>query len=98
MFKIKYLHILKSGMWYEDKLPFAISTGVHFKKWCIMQSKIKTGAINEVLLFCVSKLFCSFLFSETLITVDYFPRLLSSITYAVQERAGNNVGSGTFIC
>ncbi|KAF3627324.1 putative pre-mRNA-processing factor 6-like [Capsicum annuum] len=27
------------------KLPFA--TGVHFKKWCIMQSKIKTGAINE---------------------------------------------------
>lgn len=23
-------------------------TGVHFKKWCVMQSKIRAGAINEV--------------------------------------------------
>lgn len=22
--------------------------GAHFKKWCVMQSKIKSGAMNEV--------------------------------------------------
>lgn len=22
--------------------------GAHFKKWCVMQSKIKAGAVNEV--------------------------------------------------
>lgn len=28
-------------------IVFAIS-GAHFKKWCIMQSKIKSGAVDEV--------------------------------------------------
>ena len=27
---------------------FVELTGVHFKKWCVMQSKIKSGAIAEV--------------------------------------------------
>ncbi|KAJ0034163.1 hypothetical protein Pint_26135 [Pistacia integerrima] len=31
----------------KTHLIFAISTGVHFKKWCVMQSKIKSGAVNE---------------------------------------------------
>lgn len=28
-------------------------TGAHFKKWCWMQSKIKTGAVTEVCVSCV---------------------------------------------
>ncbi|KAH9316472.1 hypothetical protein KI387_025099, partial [Taxus chinensis] len=24
-----------------------IAVGAHFKKWCVMQSKIKAGAVNE---------------------------------------------------
>ncbi|XP_055831532.1 BAG-associated GRAM protein 1-like isoform X2 [Solanum dulcamara] len=31
----------------ESSCSLDIKAGVHFKKWCIMQSKIKTGAINE---------------------------------------------------
>ncbi|PHT78565.1 hypothetical protein T459_16617 [Capsicum annuum] len=31
----------------ESSCSLDIEAGVHFKKWCIMQSKIKTGAINE---------------------------------------------------
>uniref|UniRef100_A0A3Q7HP89 C2 domain-containing protein n=1 Tax=Solanum lycopersicum TaxID=4081 RepID=A0A3Q7HP89_SOLLC len=31
----------------ESFCSLDIKAGVHFKKWCIMQSKIKTGAINE---------------------------------------------------
>ncbi|KAL0377013.1 UNVERIFIED_CONTAM: BAG-associated GRAM protein 1 [Sesamum calycinum] len=25
----------------------SLAIGAHFKKWCVMQSKIKSGAINE---------------------------------------------------
>jgi hypothetical protein len=28
-------------------ISLASSIGVHFKKWCLMQSKIKAGAIDE---------------------------------------------------
>ncbi|XP_042489367.1 BAG-associated GRAM protein 1 isoform X2 [Macadamia integrifolia] len=31
----------------EFSCTLHIKVGVHFKKWCVMQSKIKTGAINE---------------------------------------------------
>lgn len=31
----------------ESSCSLDIKAGVHFKKWCIMQSKIKAGAINE---------------------------------------------------
>ncbi|KAL5848404.1 hypothetical protein ACOSQ4_006417 [Xanthoceras sorbifolium] len=31
----------------ENSCTIDIKVGVHFKKWCIMQSKIKAGAINE---------------------------------------------------
>ncbi|KAJ4956034.1 hypothetical protein NE237_012817 [Protea cynaroides] len=31
----------------ESSCTIDIKVGVHFKKWCVMQSKIKTGAINE---------------------------------------------------
>ncbi|XP_042941035.1 BAG-associated GRAM protein 1-like isoform X2 [Carya illinoinensis] len=31
----------------ENSVTIDIKAGVHFKKWCLMQSKIKSGAINE---------------------------------------------------
>ncbi|KAH7572912.1 hypothetical protein JRO89_XS03G0032500 [Xanthoceras sorbifolium] len=31
----------------ENSCTIDIKVGAHFKKWCIMQSKIKAGAINE---------------------------------------------------
>ncbi|KAH7547599.1 hypothetical protein FEM48_Zijuj01G0326800 [Ziziphus jujuba var. spinosa] len=31
----------------ENSSTIDIKVGAHFKKWCVMQSKIKTGAINE---------------------------------------------------
>ncbi|OVA05138.1 C2 calcium-dependent membrane targeting [Macleaya cordata] len=31
----------------ESSSNLDIKVGAHFKKWCVMQSKIKTGAINE---------------------------------------------------
>ncbi|KAK9288823.1 hypothetical protein L1049_017288 [Liquidambar formosana] len=31
----------------EESSTIDIKVGVHFKKWCVMQSKIKSGAINE---------------------------------------------------
>ncbi|KAM0013597.1 putative BAG-associated GRAM protein [Helianthus debilis subsp. tardiflorus] len=31
----------------ESSCSIDIKVGVHFKKWCVMQSKIKSGAINE---------------------------------------------------
>ncbi|CAH9117192.1 unnamed protein product [Cuscuta europaea] len=31
----------------ESSCSVVITAGVHFKKWCVMQSKIKTGAISE---------------------------------------------------
>lgn len=33
-------------------------TGAHFKKWCMMESKIKSGAINEVCIAFVIYPFC----------------------------------------
>jgi hypothetical protein len=32
----------------SDSCSLNISAGAHFKKWCIMQSKIKSGAVDEV--------------------------------------------------
>ncbi|CAN1857784.1 BAG-associated GRAM protein 1 [Linum perenne] len=32
----------------ESSSSIDIKVGAHFKKWCVMQSKIKTGAVNEV--------------------------------------------------
>ncbi|KAH9783117.1 BAG-associated GRAM protein 1 [Citrus sinensis] len=31
----------------ENSSTIDIKVGAHFKKWCVMQSKIKTGAVNE---------------------------------------------------
>ncbi|CAN1194485.1 BAG-associated GRAM protein 1 [Linum perenne] len=31
----------------ESSSSIDIKVGAHFKKWCVMQSKIKTGAVNE---------------------------------------------------
>ncbi|KAJ0034162.1 hypothetical protein Pint_26139 [Pistacia integerrima] len=31
----------------ENTCTLDIKVGVHFKKWCVMQSKIKSGAVNE---------------------------------------------------
>ncbi|KAL6582359.1 BAG-associated GRAM protein 1 [Orobanche minor] len=31
----------------ESRCSLNIKVGAHFKKWCVMQSKIKSGAINE---------------------------------------------------
>nr|GMD97734.1 BAG-associated GRAM protein 1-like isoform X3 [Ipomoea batatas] len=31
----------------ESSCSMDIKVGAHFKKWCVMQSKIKAGAINE---------------------------------------------------
>ncbi|KAJ6383541.1 hypothetical protein OIU78_026932 [Salix suchowensis] len=31
----------------ENSSTMDIKVGVHFKKWCVMQSKIRSGAINE---------------------------------------------------
>lgn len=31
----------------ESSCSIDVKVGVHFKKWCVMQSKIKSGAINE---------------------------------------------------
>ncbi|BBN70156.1 hypothetical protein Prudu_1440S001700 [Prunus dulcis] len=31
----------------ENSCTIDIKVGVHFKKWCVMQSKIRAGAINE---------------------------------------------------
>ncbi|CAK9179361.1 unnamed protein product [Ilex paraguariensis] len=31
----------------ESSCRIDIKVGAHFKKWCVMQSKIKAGAINE---------------------------------------------------
>lgn len=31
----------------ENKISIDIKVGAHFKKWCVMQSKIRSGAINE---------------------------------------------------
>nr|GMD21991.1 BAG-associated GRAM protein 1-like isoform X3 [Ipomoea batatas]GMD23546.1 BAG-associated GRAM protein 1-like isoform X3 [Ipomoea batatas]GMD26716.1 BAG-associated GRAM protein 1-like isoform X3 [Ipomoea batatas] len=31
----------------ESSCSMDIKVGAHFKKWCIMQSKIKAGAVNE---------------------------------------------------
>ncbi|XP_076887251.1 BAG-associated GRAM protein 1-like [Bidens hawaiensis] len=31
----------------ESSCTIDVKVGVHFKKWCVMQSKIKSGAINE---------------------------------------------------
>ncbi|XP_038991865.1 BAG-associated GRAM protein 1-like [Hibiscus syriacus] len=31
----------------ENSSVLDIKVGAHFKKWCVMQSKIKSGAINE---------------------------------------------------
>jgi len=32
----------------SDSCSINISVGAHFKKWCIMQSKIKSGAVDEL--------------------------------------------------
>ncbi|CAJ1939337.1 unnamed protein product [Sphenostylis stenocarpa] len=32
----------------ESSCTLDIKVGAHFKKWCVMQSKIKSGAVNEV--------------------------------------------------
>ncbi|KAJ0510558.1 putative VASt domain-containing protein [Helianthus annuus] len=31
----------------ESSCTIDVKVGVHFKKWCVMQSKIKSGAISE---------------------------------------------------
>ncbi|KAJ1396485.1 VASt domain, partial [Sesbania bispinosa] len=31
----------------ESSCTLDIKVGAHFKKWCVMQSKIKSGAVNE---------------------------------------------------
>ncbi|KAG9446990.1 hypothetical protein H6P81_013118 [Aristolochia fimbriata] len=31
----------------ESSCTLDVKVGVHFKKWCVMQSKIKSGAVNE---------------------------------------------------
>ncbi|KAH9783128.1 BAG-associated GRAM protein 1 [Citrus sinensis] len=42
----------------ENSSTIDIKVGAHFKKWCVMQSKIKTGAVNERLCptACTSRL------------------------------------------
>ncbi|XP_077228089.1 BAG-associated GRAM protein 1-like isoform X2 [Tasmannia lanceolata] len=32
---------------FESSCTLDIKVGVHFKKWCVMQSKIRSGAVNE---------------------------------------------------
>ncbi|KAF3573230.1 hypothetical protein F2Q69_00062179 [Brassica cretica] len=39
----------------ETSSVLDVRVGVHFKKWCLMQSKIKSGAIDEVSLVSLSR-------------------------------------------
>jgi hypothetical protein len=42
--------------------PYSLP-GVHFKRWCVMQSKIRAGTLNEVLAY----------FNLTVMTKEYMP-------------------------
>ncbi|KAG1328271.1 putative BAG-associated GRAM protein 1-like [Cocos nucifera] len=47
---VQQAHDIPFGSCFEvlnETLLFCPSSGAHFKKWCIMQSKIKTGAVDE---------------------------------------------------
>ncbi|KAI3676847.1 hypothetical protein L1987_86461 [Smallanthus sonchifolius] len=56
---VQQAHDVPFGSYFEVHCKWAVTTtsessctidvkvGVHFKKWCVMQSKIKSGAINE---------------------------------------------------
>ena len=45
-------------MQYDECGGHSELSGAHFKKWCIMQSKIKSGAVDEVGVYLLLR-FCS---------------------------------------
>ena len=58
----------------------ATSTGAHFKKFCLMQSKIKSGAINEVGKSFFFSFFLSLIRARLVRCNDYYMGIGISIT------------------
>lgn len=60
---------------------FTLLTGAHFKKWCVMQSKIKSRAVDEV---CVLSSY-SFFLSWTPYVINRSKTTTKSKTYSLSN-------------